>query len=348
MMDSPGRKHYLMQAFRRNRLEQHLHRLLVDIAQELAPGLPGDQDAGERRRGAGPATVVAVEQLDHVQPGTLAQAQVRNDYVGWLHPLVNRFHRLLGIFGRHHLAAPTAQQVADAGEDARFVVDHQDAHADDVAGNARFRSGRRGGFHDAGLDFRQGDREHRALARTGPHRGPSSQQPGKALHGGQAQAEATPGALRPSGLGAAFHAIELVEDVLQVFLADAQARVPDVHANEPVVLAPRTHQYAAAARVAQGVADEVVEDAGEHRAVRANPQPGRAYDEAQVVLLGHHAEIHAHFLEDLVQRDVADHRGHRTGFEAGKVEQLAEEGVERLDAFLDMRDAGSAHRGGLG
>src|ERR1700750_1456706 len=124
MMDSPRRKHYLMQAFRRNWLEQNLSGLLIDVAKELAAGFPGDQDSGERGGIAWPAAVITVELVEHVQARAFAQAQVGNDDIGWLHPLVHRLHRLLRVFGGHHLAAPAAQQVADAREDARLLVEH--------------------------------------------------------------------------------------------------------------------------------------------------------------------------------------------------------------------------------
>ena len=247
-----------------------------DLADAVAAGFAGDQQARE----AGGRRVLAVvprHRAQHVHAAAaLAQAQVADHQVGRVDPARDG-RECAGLVGRRaDVAAPFGQQGAQAFEDAGFIVDHQHPQAADIERQVGVRRVPRGGIRRRGG---QRQRDAGPAARAGTERDPATQQVAKLAHGGQAQAQAA--------LALAIarrrrrHLVELLEHLRLVFGRDAAAAVPDIDANLPRVLVADAEQHAPGIGVAQRIADQVVEDPGEHGAVGAHPGVGLADHQAQ-------------------------------------------------------------------
>ena len=113
----------------------------------------------------------------------------------------------------------------------------------------------------------------------------------------------------PEALGAvAFGVIELdelLEDGLLGFRRDAGAVVADFDAHLPAAFAAG-QQDGAAGGVAQGVADEVVQDAFEQQRVALDPQAGGAQAQALAAQAGFAAVVHLDPFEQRLQREGLD------------------------------------------
>ncbi len=74
-----------------------------------------------------------IERSQHIQSAfAFTQAQVGNHDVRRQRPSIGGFHGLCTVLCHGHFAAPALQQVTDAGQDRRFVIDHQHAHARNI------------------------------------------------------------------------------------------------------------------------------------------------------------------------------------------------------------------------
>ena len=301
--------------------------------QSVATRFAGDQQAGERSRPF--ALVVRIQQGEHLKAAlAMAQVQVGNHEVGCGSPVFHGVQRLGTVFGGGHVATPAAQQIEDARQDRRLVVHYQHAHARNIQRHGRQRVGVR-----LRCNFRQHETENAAAVGARVQLHVAADQFHQSLDGGEAQPQAAPRAVAGRRVAMILNAVELVEHARLVLRRDADAGVPHIHPNLVARTSARGHQHATLARVAQRVADQVVEDAAQHGAVAAHPHVRGAHHQPQVVLFGDHAEVAADFIENLVQRKVADLHLHRAGLQPRQVEQLAEQVVERLHALLDMRDA---------
>ena len=103
------------------------------------------------------------------------------------------------------------------------------------------------------------------------HRERRLEQSGQALDDGQAQAQAF--VLVRRERSPAVDLVELVEDVRQTGLGDADAAVPDLQ-HELAAARAASHQHATVFAVADGVADQVAQDAFDEQAVS---EIGRAH-----------------------------------------------------------------------
>jgi len=94
--------------------------------------------------------------------------------------------------------------------------------------------------------------------------------------------------------------MKLLEHRLALVLGNAIAGVGDIDP-ELGAAQPRADQHAAGARVAQRVGEDVLQDAPEQRAVRANRGTGRAEAQRQPLLLGQRQKVGAQRREQRLQ-----------------------------------------------
>ncbi len=162
----------------------------------------------------------------------------------------------------------------------------------------------------------------------------------EAAHDGEAEAEA--------GLAGnvVMGALELLEDRVAPVLGNARSGVADLHQNvcSP---SPDADQHAAMRRVTEGVGEQVLQDAPQHRRVGAHRAAGGEDFQLQPAFLCEMREFAGERLHDVIQLEGADFRLHDAGVELGEVEQGADQVFERDQAAVHLIDQRAALGAGL-
>src|SRR5919107_2768862 len=124
----------------------------------------------------------------------------------------------------------------------------------------------------------------------------------------------------------------LVEDVVEVFARDADARVGDRDAHEPALARRAEADAPALRRELQGVRDEVDEDAAELRAVGPERRQvfGHVLFERNLLLARERLHLLAQLADEAAQLYGRRVQAHRARFELRGVEQV----LDQLDEVL--------------
>ena len=165
-------------------------------------------------------------------------------------------------------------------------------------------------------------------------------QAGEPLDDGEAEPEALAAAL------ALLEAVELEEDVAELAFRDAGAGVPDL--DDDVAPAPAAaEEDAAADRVAQGVGEEVLQDAAQQRRVAAHGGGAGHRAERQALGAGEGGELLGERLQDVGEAEVGEARRRHAAVELGDLDELAEQVLDRVERGVDLarpRGPGCARR----
>ena len=291
-----------------------------------AHGAAGDHDDGQ-----GSAEMRSHEVDDLDAGALLRQAVVGNQQIWW-HLGVSgpRRHGIQCVEGADG-GAPAFEQDFQAFGHGRLVFDHHDVAA--VEGERGACAWRRVGHRGAhGLADRQQHGEDGAMTHAGAQGQGRVHQLGQAFDDGQAQSQAfaVMGLERALALGL----VELFEDALLFFGQDAKATVPDLQAQ---VIAPRAaaDEHATVFGVADGVGDEVAQDALDHQRVGIDMVACPMKAQGQAFFEGGGLEGQAQALEQAPQWDVLGLDVDAAGVDLGDVEEFAEQAFEGIDRAVD-------------
>jgi hypothetical protein len=238
------------------------------------------------------------------------------------------------IGGGVHTAPELLEQRAAARERDGIVVDDQCREARHRMVGARDRQApgerRRAVVEREGLP----QRERRALAGSGAHVDVGTEQSRDASDDGEAEPESeTAVARRIADL------VELAEDRLLVFLRDADAAV--AHFEQDLrTAAARGDEDAALARVANGVGDEIAEQAMQQQLVADDDERRRAKAQRNVLLRGGLQMLRLEQREEIGEPHGPALRMQAARIELGHVEQRLEEPVHDAHRLCELGDDG--------
>ena len=153
--------------------------------------------------------------------------------------------------------------------------------------------------------------------------------PAQAVGNRQAQAQSLLG----SGL-VAVQAFEFLEDVLALVLRDARAAVPDFNA-QAFTFTAHAQQHAAAG-IAEGVGEEVLQYPAQQFLVAVEPQAAAAHAKVHVLLDGQGLELDLEGVEQLVQGEVRQARCDPAAFQARDVQQVGDQVFGRAQRAVQV------------
>ena len=131
---------------------------------------------------------------------------------------------------------------------------------------------------------------------------------GEAADDGQAQAKSR------LARRVAVLALEFLEDRLAPVFGNAGSRVADLH-QHMVAAPPRPDQHAAVRGIAQGVGEQVLQDAAEHQRVGTHHAARGENAQLQSALLGEIGEVARQRLHHVIELESVDVRLHHAGVE---------------------------------
>ena len=113
--------------------------------------------------------------------------------------------------------------------------------------------------------------------------------------------------------------------------------IPDLD-HQYLAAATATHQDAAATGVAQGIADQIEQNAFDDLFVAAHPEPRRPQLQPQSLLCRRQRKILTQAIQHLGQGEAADARHHIAAVEARNVEDRIEQVLQGVHCRLDVRN----------
>ena len=191
-------------------------------------------------------------------------------------------------------------------------------------------SSRGSGAAGAGSPRGSADGEHAAAPRPGAHRHRVLQHLGDAVDDGEAEPEA---GRRLLIFGAA--SFELLEDELQLILRNADAGVPDFH-DDAAAAPAAAQQHFPAARVAQGVRQEVLQDAAEKRRVCHDNGVRRCDSQLQPALCGDGLKRSGDARQQRMDVHGSQLRAQRAGIQLRDVEQRLQQLIDHAERLVQL------------
>ena len=241
---------------------------------------------------------------------------------------VDRRQRLGEVGRGQHAAAPAAQKLLHAVENAAVVIDAQRDRAGEPAG-AGSRHGRNGRARRGSRRARHLDRETRAAPDHGFQRHFTVEHARDALDDGEAQAYA---ARDPRPL---VEAVELLEHRAALAVRNADAGIVDIDA-QLAAAAPAADQHAAHGRVFDGVGDEVLQKPPQQAAIRTHRERARHEVQLQAFLAGQRRKFDVEPLQQLVDTEIGHFRLHGAGIEPRNVQKCGENLFDGFEGGVDV------------
>ncbi len=122
----------------------------------------------------------------------------------------------------------------------------------------------------------------------------------------------------------ALAALELLKDFLELVRGDAHAGIPDLDGQAlPTPAAAQKH--ASLGRVANGVGQQVAQDARQQLDIAAHERRARNEIKLQLFGTGNLAKLHGQILEQLADGERRDIRFDHAGIQLGNIDQCAEQ-----------------------
>jgi hypothetical protein len=303
-------------------------------AADLGAAMRGDDPGGD-------GAVAGGDEAQELDPcHALAKLVIHQEEVGEDPQLLDQVQRLFAGGCVEHGDAPLFEEEPKRAAQI-LVVFHEEGDAV-LGGGAGAAAGL--GFQDDGLFASFGARhlDHEAGAASDA-RGEAervAEQRAGAFNDGKAKAHAL------GGRGTGVQAVELAEDGVLILFGDAGAGVPDFQPDGAAVVA-RSHEDAAAFGVADGVADEVLQDAAQIGGVGQDHGRAGQHGQAQALGGGDGGEFIAQLAQEAGEVDRADGHGGAAAFQFRDVEKRGENRFDRGERVLrlDERFSGTGrHR----
>ena len=235
-----------------------------------------------------------------------------------------------GVAGLDHTTAPTAEQRFHAVEDRRLVIDADGNRPGELAGvRVRLHGVRQ--MRRRRVRQRHRDGEARAAANPGIHVDVVLQHPRDPLDDRQAETEAARDAC------ALIEPVKFGEDGFVLALRDTDAGIEHVDA-QMIAAQAAADQHATLRRVFDRIGNEVLQQAAQHAAIRADHALGRHEHQFQPLAAGDRREFHLDLPQQLVDAETRGLRPQHAGIEPRDVEQRAEDFLDRFQRSIDVAD----------